>query len=338
MNKNFGQMLASVDSWAREVIDPDVKSDALNDAIITVWSKVLQAQIDQVVGGPTTVQFAAGSERTQLVSIADPAIAPVVNPVAGGALAARNPVVAYSIVTESGSETMISPPTVAAPGQNQICQVVAPARVANAFGYNVYAGSTLALMSKQNDVPMDFGFPFTEPVTGFVDAGDENGAPLPPVENTTADDIFYIRALESPLSTGGYRRWEHSTIDSMMFRYASRSIAAASEYQPYYWDLVNGRQLEYRPVLAQAYTARYFFIHRPRRISFGRAAIPFTAFDVEEALRSYTISAWKLTQSEFMSADAWQKRGDRALMDLMTNLRQQDWDKNTTIIPYMGGS
>lgn len=342
--KNFGQMKVSLSTWAREPVDPDIATDALNDGIECIWSRVVEAQIAQFVGGPVTVSFAAASERAQLVSVADPTAPLAVANQGGGTLPNRTPFLAYTIVTESGSETLMSSISHAdfVP-INTLAFVSATGiptpQVAGAFGWNLYASNTsAALMCRQNAAPLTFLSNFIEPVTGFVDAGDEDGGPLPPTENSTADDVFYIRNLEVPLSSGGFKSWDNVSIDSMMFKWASRSLASSSEYQPYYWDLVNGRQLEIRPALGTAFpSARYFFIHKPRRISFDSATIPFTNFVWEEALRCYALAAWMGTQREWDAHDKWQAKGDAALQRTCTLLRQQDWDKNTTITPFMAG-
>jgi hypothetical protein len=332
--RTFGDMKRIIGVWSRENnLEADLVNEALNDAIDALWMACIQVAIDLFAGGPTTLAIGSAAERVQITSISDPSVAPAIALVGQGALAARNLLAAYTLVTDSGSETNLSPTTVLNPGLNQIGQVNAPAENAAAVGWNCYLGlSTDPKLTKQNGDPLPFNANYLEPNAGC--AVFPNG-PLPPTENTTADDVFYIRHLEVPLTSGGYKAWNQGDFDSDIFRRAARSISSSSEYQNYVWDLVNGRQLEVRPATGIAFSARYFFIHKPRRIRFDLAQLPFTSFPSEEFLKCKSLDPIMLANEEEKLSAAWGAKAEKALSEIKKTLIQRYWGKDQTIAPFI---
>src|SRR5271167_1186735 len=83
--------------------DTPVVNACINNAIESIWTSMIQVRLAKFFGvdSPVTFTLGSGVERVQLVSIQDPTVAPVVNQVAGGALAdAAVFSVGYTFVTE----------------------------------------------------------------------------------------------------------------------------------------------------------------------------------------------------------------------------------------------
>src|SRR5436190_22516828 len=111
--ESLGSMAASVKRWLRgERLDDLDLYDAINDAIESLWESLILAAMQIMLAGPVTVSFNAGDERQTVTTIADPAMAPtVVDASDVSTLPAVTYQIAYSYVTESGSETLVSPLT-----------------------------------------------------------------------------------------------------------------------------------------------------------------------------------------------------------------------------------
>lgn len=358
MSDTLGSIKAEVLGWLRGdyALDTDVPlvNAALNDAVESIWSSMMQVQLARFFGldSPVTFTLPSGAERVQLVSIADPLVAPVIGSVVSGNLGGRTLLGAYTYVTESGSETLPSPTTSQAIAANSVAQITAPAAVAQAIGWNFYGSpsNTLALLGLQNSTPLLFNQPYTEPNTGFVDypgaqqqPGVVQGAsqatpgssPVPS-ENTTADNIAWITHLEVRTSDTLLRSWNQYDIDSELFRRYGRELSSASEYQTYVWDLINGNRLEVRPSAGMQFTPRYFYIAKPRRLRYDQANIPYVNIaGVHEFVVNEALSRLKLGIDEYLSSEAYGTRSSKGRAEILAGLTQELWGKNDRITPHL---
>lgn len=316
-------------------------NSAINDAIESLWQSLILAALNIFMNGPVTISIAAGDEGLNIVSIEDPTSAPTATDVAGGSLAATSYQIAYTYVTESGSETLLSPVLVYGRGVNATAQVSIPiTTIDGAIGWNLYVGTSTNNLAKQNDEPIPIltgvGNPaqqtYDEPSTGFVVQPD---GPAPPTENTTGDNIFYIRHLEFQTSQGGYQAYNAADLDSEMMRRLSATTATASEYQRYAWDLINQRQLEIRPAAGTSFIPRYFFIQKPRRLLFDSSPLPFPTLPSTEFIKTHSLSALFLSLHEYEASAAWEKKSDKALQKAVRAISQINTNRNTSVTPYM---
>lgn len=338
MLDTLGSMRGSiVTDWLNgESVPSNRVNDAINDAVDSLWKTLIQAALSVFMGGPVTLSIASAAERTTVVSIANPGASPAASDVAATdpALAAHTVRYAITYVTESGSETLASTEASHTTAIGKLTAVHFPPLTTGAIGWNLYAsmlGGTSALV-KQNDAPLDFANYFNEP----SDAGfnsDPNG-PLVPTENTTGDDIFYIRNIEVQATHGGFKPWDGADLNSALMRAAGWNLAAASTYQSYYWDLINQRQLEMRPAAGMALNPRYFYVKKPRRMRFDNSPLPFPNVPATEFIRSYALSRIFLSVFEFDAAKAWASiaESERELCsDALTTMARP---KTSTIAQY----
>jgi hypothetical protein len=358
MADTLGSIRAEILGWLRGDYatdnDKPLVNSSINDAVEDIWNSMIQVQLARFFGldSPVTFTLASGLERVQLVLIPDPTIAPTGVTVAGGALGARTYALAYTFVTESGAETLPSPIQNLAIGANNLAQVPAPIPVANAIGWNLYASvsNTTALLGLQNQQPLPFGVPFTEPPVGFVDypgaqqqPGVVQGASVAtpaaqgvPSENTTADNIAWITHMEVRTSDTLLRAWNQYDIDSELFRRYGRELSSASEYQTYVWDLINGNRLEVRPSAGQQFTPRYFYIARPRRLRYDQGGIPYTQISgVHEFIVDSALAKCKLGVDEYLASQAWDAKAAAIRAQIIAGLTQELWAKNTRITPHL---
>ena len=344
----LGSIRGEILGWLRGdyATDTDlpIVNAAVNDAIEDIWNAMIQVQLARFFGLDSPVSFTlpSGAERVQLVSITDPTAAPTVGGVAGGGLGARTYLVAYTYVTESGSETLPSPATSQAIGANNFAQTTAPTPVANAIGWNCYVSvsNNAALLGLQNQNPLPFGVPFTETAVGFVDypgAQQQPGAiqsassatPASvgvPSENTTADNVSWITHMEVRTSDTLLRSWNQFDINSELFRRYGRELSSASEYQTYVWDLINGNRLEFRPSAGMTFTPRYFYIAKPRRLRYDQGAIPYTQVTgVHEFIVDKAIARLKLGVEEYAANQAWNGEAQQVKAGIMAALTNELW-------------
>lgn len=329
----FGEMKAQVANWMRESVDDSLLSDAVNDAIESLSESIITVKVEQMMGGPVSLNIAAASERTQLVSIVDPVAVPVVSAVAGGTLPGVTLNFYFTYVTESGSETNVSPVTNFVRALNNLALVAPPAWVAGAVGWNLYANLNDGRTALQNSTPLDFGNSWQEPEdTGVVDDPD---LPSKPLSNTTGDNIFYIEHLELQMPDTTFKAWNAADLDSELMRRAARTIASSTPYQNYYWDLINGQTLEMRPAAGQGMVPRYFYVAKPRRIKFDNAPLPLTGVAIIGFLRYFAISLLKLAFEEYQASTAWDGKAEKARMEILKALTKTIANKNNTVTPYM---
>ncbi len=332
MPDTFGSLKAEVLDWLDETAMSVARlNSACNDAIESLWSTMVTTYVSTMIVGPVSVALSSGTDGVILISVDDPTTAPTLGSTVEGNLDTHSVIACYSLVTESGTETLVSPTSSATIDPLSICTVTSPSFASGAIGWNCYAGSTSGRMSKQNEQPIQFGTDFWEPDTGFTDVPSN---PSPPSENTTGDDICYIRLLENEMPDGGMRKYDAGDIDSLMMRRASRSIAASSVYQNIYWDLVNQRQLEFRPKLALSITPRYFYVKRPRRTIYDSAPLPFLTVPSMAFLRSYALKMLSLSIREFESAKAWDSIAEAERLKTELVVAQMSKPKNQFITPF----
>ena len=305
---------------------------AINDAIESLWQSLIRAQLSNQMGGPVTISVAAADQRVLLASIADPTTAPTVAGVAGGTLAQHTIYSCYTLATDSGSETLPSATQTTVILVNTLAKMTSPSFVAGALGWNCYMGTASGRMAKQNTDPVAFGTDYTEATTGATILPD---APGVPTENTTYDDLFYIRRIEAVTPVGTYLSWDAADLDSAMMRSAAGQIAAASQYQTYVWDLIDQRQLELRPVVALAASPRYFYVKKPRRLAYDGSVIPFSNLPVSEFIRVHSLKSVFMALREWDAVKAYGGQAESARATLVAAVAQQNTPKNQTIAPFM---
>ncbi len=314
----------------------------INNALEAVWMAMMKVQLARFFGseGPVSFTLAAGAQRVQLVSIPDPtaqisAVADNVN----APLPARVITLTYTYVTESGSETNLSTlPFGLGLAAGQICQVNPPPKPSGgAFGWNLYAQSSSDpnnVPVLQNQQPLPFGVVYTEPITGFQDY--PNFQQLAPTSNATADNISYITHLEIQTSDTTLHAYNQYDIDSLAMRGLAATLASASEYQTYAWDLINGNTIEIRPPAGSTLLPRYFYVAKPRRLRYDQAEIPYQNISgVHEFLTNKAIADLKLTIDEYISAQAYVGAATSIKAEIISALAQENWAKNTRVTPFL---
>jgi hypothetical protein len=340
-------MRGEVVEWlsGERVNDTRVNS-AINDAIEDLWAALILASMSSFMAGPVSLPLPINAERIQLVSVPDPAVGPTyAAPVAGGPYVAQhNPYVVITYVTESGSETNPSPISGSAIAVGFLAQLAAIPFVAGAIGWNLYSWVGGALdpaptvstgFAKQNDEPIPFGVPFIEPPNGFVNADGQSVFSPPPTENTTGDNLAYIRHFEFQTSSGMYKTYDRGDIDSSFMRKMASYVSTSSEYQTYAWDLINQRQLEIRPATGQAFTPRYFYVVKPRRLRFDNAALPFPTIPSTEFIRTYALARIFLSLHEYDAATGWETAAEKKRLACMRALSMVNVNLNQSVTPYL---
>lgn len=351
----LGSKAAEVTRWLKgDLRRPDGQAqirDAINDAIASIWESMMQFQLARFVGSDAPVNFTlnSGAERMQFVSVADPT-APfglvAGQPAPGNPLPTRQYNLAYTYVTESGSETNLSPVTVNTTPNGFLAaiQYVGPPPGGGAIGWNLYAG--LNLMGLQNKQPIPFapfiseggpapGVPiyYVEPAAGFQDAP---ATQIPPTSNTTYDNLAYILHLESILPDGTKLAWNQTDLDSAKMRSMAAIFPTASVYQNYAWDLINGNTIEIRPAAGMTLTPRYWYVAKPRRIRYDSFPIPYLQISgVDEFVRNYALALCKLSLDEYLAHQAWTGLAEQKRNSILLALNQENWGKNTRVTPYL---
>lgn len=335
MNTLAGIKVEIEDALVHETIKDRAFLPLAADAIEHLFMQIMRLQVSLFLSGPVNLTLAAASERQTLTSVADPVAGPVV---ANSGAASVLPALVgmsftFTLATDSGSETLESPATAFNRPLNGQSKLTSPAFVAGAIGYNVYAGSVAGRRTLQNSEPIPFGQDWVEDIQkGVTDAPN---SPLPPTDNTTADDLFYIRHLEVPTSNGGYKAWDQADIDSALMRSYSRLTASTSEYQSYAFDIINGRTVEVRPALGSALTPRYFYIKKPRRPRFLTAPFPFPTMPAQAWFKYHIAEIYSAGIGELKQAAYFEKKATEELSALLQSVIQQSHAKDLTIQPHM---
>src|SRR5262245_6146240 len=299
----LGTLKAEIEDWLDEDLPESRVTSAVNDAIESLWTSLMRISVSTFISGPVDVTFNSASNL--LITVRDPTTATVVSdvPSSDPGKAAHTVRVGYTYVTDSGSETLLSPITSWSVATGQLASVHYPAQIAGILGWNLYASDIAGgLLILQNPQPLGWDNYFTEPESGYNH--DPNG-PYPPTENTTADDICYIQHLEVQLPDTGFRAYEQADIASLMMRRFAGALATSSVYQNYAYDFINQRQVEIRPSPVTPINSDLFYVKRPRRLAFDKAPLPFLAFPSIAFLRDFALAKLALSIREFDSAKGW---------------------------------
>lgn len=336
MADTLGSTAAAVTKWLRgSRVDASMVNDAINDAIDAEFKALIRASLSVLMGGPTNITLAAAAERATIVSIADPTVSVAVSDVAADdpTLVAHTVRATYTYVTDSGTETLAAPATTHTTAMGFVASVHAPPIVYGAIGWNCYASNFAGTgtLVKQNDAPIAFNTVFDESDIGFTHEPDD---PEEPTENTTGDNIFYIRHMEVVTTNNLLKSWNNADIDSDLMRRAGMSIAASTEYQTYAYDLINQRQLEVRPALGSTLTARYFFIVKPRRLAFDNSPMPFPTVPDDKYIRCQALSDLFLSLREYKTSESWQAKATEELASCVLAVASMNRPKNQRIMPY----
>lgn len=340
-----------------------IVNGTINDGIESIWNTLMSVALARFIGAdsPVTFTLASQAQSVQLVSIPDPTVAPTVNQVAGGNLVDGAQFwVGYTFVTESGSETNISPliqsaarnnnnvfqvPAPVAPGQAAVpgpgnavppgqSPAVAGVAPTTAYGWNLYAGIAEGLLALQNQEPLPFNVAATEPPTEWQSYSVEQQAP--PLANQTADNLAYITHMEIQTPDTAFRAWNQADIDSMTMRRMAQIIPSASPYSNYVWELHNNGRLEFRPYAGTGFTPRYWYIAKPRRLRYDQAQIPYVSIaGVHAAVKYMAKAALYLGVNEFMNAQGWQQAADAEVQKIQMALAMESWRKNSYVSPYL---
>lgn len=338
----FGYIKGRVLAELKENEDPTLIGNKINDGIESLWESILLINVQSFMQGPVqNVTFNSGDERQTLVTIVDPVtpLVPVAIAVANNLAQPRTRYYAFSLVTESGSETLLSPvaPLVIAVN-DQVASIPAPAVPAlspvGAIGWNLYASDNPAgRMALQNSQPIDFGVSWQEdPVAGVIDDPD---LPAAPASNTTADNIFYLKFFQVQNQDGTWTTWQGTDIDSLAMQRASRNLPVASTYQSYAWDILNNHQIEIRPKAGMTLNPRYFYVAKPRRLRFDNASVPFQNFAAEEFLINFAKSRTWLDKHEYDAHRIFESLADKKRLQLLQAVGDQQIKRQDRITPYM---
>lgn len=320
----FAELITSVGKWLHENMDEDLVLEALSDSSLSLWETLILVNLSEFMGGPATGTFAqANLGSTGIVSIADPVAPTNVIGVVQGALAAHNVVITFTYVTDSGAETLPSPVTNFAVPINQVARVASPAaRISGAVGWNCYNNGI-----RQNLVPIQFGTDFFEPNTGFVADG-----PDAPVENTTADDIWYLQTLSVRTPDGGEKFWQEEEVGSELWRQFAKTQATNSPYQPYVYDF-DGSQVNIRPLTGGTVNFNYFFVRRPRAFKYRSSALPFRHPAAALFVKYNAISLLELSVHEYAASNKWAERAEQERLSIVQSANKRNSKKGTHIKP-----
>lgn len=346
-------MRAKLLRYNKDDEDINLCNDAINDGIESLWRSALLISIEQFLAGPiTNLTINSGSERETIISVPDPPAltGAQIASVAGGALGARTEYFHMTYVTPSGSETNVdgateNPPVGGPPYANVVAGnflstaqaptyplVPSPATLGTPIGWNLYAGTDPNNLCRQNTVPLLFNQVWTEPPTG-LQVNNNAQQLLPPVINGTADNIAYIALLECQNPDQTWTRWDQTAIDSLLMERAVRTVAPATTFQKYAYDLINGTTLEIRPAAGQTLNPRYFYVVKPYRLAFDNATIPFTTMSYTEFIKMYAQAQLDRSNKEFTSAQANSNQGEKVRQETL-NVLNKNSSRQKTITPF----
>lgn len=331
-------MRGEITRWLRgDLIDTDGQSqinDAINNGIERFWTRAMQVQISRFLGSDSPVSFTIAplTERVRLVNIQDPTTQIVAGIQVSGGLPDRTYSLGYTYLTESGSETLQSPIRMWHANAGELVTVTAPASVAGALGWNLYAGQQNQALQNQN--PLPFNVTLNEPATGYRDYPEFQQ--IPPTVNKTADNIAYIQHMELQLTDGTKKAWNQYEIDSDVMRALSSIYPSASEYATYAWDLIDGDVIELRPPAGTTMNPRYWYVKKPRRLRYDQADLPYPSITgLHEYLVDYAISMCKLSLEEYGASKNWSTKADEAMLGLLLAMNTENLTKNRFITPHL---
>lgn len=74
MATSVAQMKASIQAWALDSIDDALLTDAIGDAIDSLWNSMMLVTLERLLKGPVTVSFASGSDLVDLTAGSNPTV------------------------------------------------------------------------------------------------------------------------------------------------------------------------------------------------------------------------------------------------------------------------
>lgn len=310
-------------------------ADYLNDAIESVWMSMLLATLSRFSKGPVNQVFAAGQTSFGLVTVPDPTVAPTLSAVAGGAGGARTVYCSYVLVTDSGSTTLQSPLASIALAPNFVAKMASPlAGALDIIGYYAFAGLAADGSDQAQQSPLiPIGTPWVEPAAGLTPAPN---APRPPIENTTADNIFDIVRLDVQNVDTTWTSWLQANLNSTAFTQFQKTVSTATTWLPYVYDFISDRQVEVRPALGSTLTGVFFYTVRPRRLRFAQSRMPYPQFALTAFLHDYTISKLCLGLYEYDAADRWEAKAEKERQRIVYQVAAANFNQNTTVRPFRG--
>lgn len=327
----LGAMASRVERWARERIDADVLADAINDAIESLWMAASLATLSKFVGRPIQQLIPSQSQEFQLISLPDPTDYLEPGAIVSGALPARQYTVAYSLVTDSGTETLPCSEVVANLDANTLLAVPPPPSPADACGWNLYAGVNGHIIL-QNPTPNPFNRTWIEPPLGISLAPD---GPQPRTVNNTGDNIFSITRIDIANQDQTLTNWLQTTIGSSAFTMFQNRYPLASTFPRHAYDLISNGTVEFRPAAGTDLDATLFYIVRPRRLRFPISRLPFTSFASQPYIFRQALADVLLSLNEDDTADRWEKKAAQSKLEVVMSIVGESWDRNTTVKPYM---
>src|SRR5215813_8504472 len=107
----LGSIKGEIRDWLDEDLPDSRLNSAVNDGIGSLWLSLMKASMSLFLGGPIDLHFTTSSNI--LITVFDPTTAPTVSdtPALDTGKAAHTIRAGVTYVTESGSETLMSPIT-----------------------------------------------------------------------------------------------------------------------------------------------------------------------------------------------------------------------------------
>lgn len=336
----MGALAARVKRKINEPMGPDRMADLyedINDAIESIWISAMLATLSKFVKGPVNQQILANTTQTELVSVPDPLTLPIPNFQAGGIMPARTLYLSYCLVTDSGSTTLCSPLVSIAIPINSLAMLSfpnAPEIIADTIGWYVFAGtqSDGSDQGMQSPGLMQFGKIWFEPPAGITPAPQSPSAPL---SNNTGDNIFAINRMDVQNIDQTWTNWVQSNIGASRWTEYGHNVPTATTWQPFVYDLIDNRQLTYRPGPNYTMTATYFYINKPRRLRFPQSRLPFTSFSCHAFLFAQAMFLQTLGIYETDVSDRWSGYAEKERQRIVLQISAESWNRDTTVRPFM---
>lgn len=339
MDANFdvgtmGEMVARVTRWARERVDPDMAADAINDACQSLWKSVSLASLSRFISSAVSLTLPANATSIPVISVADPTGFPPAQEFVGGALLARTVYVAYSLVTDSGSSTLISPVSALAVDAGNLVKINTVTPVPGVLGFNVYCGMAADQLGLQNISPLSMGVPspWLEPPAGYTPPPN---APSPPSANTTGDNISSIVRLDVANQDQTRTPQYQADLASALFTSGRIRQPSTSTYVRHAYDLVNADRIEIAPAPLANLDATLFYVVRPRRMHFPQSLLPYVSLDAQQFIGQQALSDVLRGLYEDEAADGWDRKAERERLRIQLQVCGETWNKNKRVRRYM---
>lgn len=99
---------------------------------------------------------------------------------------------------------------------------------------------------------------------------------------------------------------------------------------------MNNGVLEFRPTTGLAFSPRYWYVAKPRRLRYDQAEIPYVSImGVHKFIKAMAKSDLYLTVNEFLNSSGWEQKAEKEKLGIQMSLMQESWGKNTRISPYL---